>query len=93
MHVVPTHHARRRLQTRSIQPEVIDLLLEFGASAHDHRGGEVVYFDRAGRRRLRRSSPDIYRRQSKALNAYAVLSGDGALITVGWRYRRLLRHS
>jgi hypothetical protein len=90
MQLAATRHAIRRLQSRSIRPEVIDLLLEFGAYTHDHRGGEVIYFDKAGRARLHRSAPDSYRRHFKGLNAYAVLSGDGALITAGWRYRRVL---
>ena len=91
MDLALTEHARQRLQSRSISPAVIDLLMDFGASTHDHRGAEVVCFNKAARARLRRAAPDAYRRLSKELNAYAIVSGDGALITAGWRRGHLVK--
>lgn len=37
-----TLHALARMQQRGIPERVIDLLLAFGESEHDHRGGELL---------------------------------------------------
>lgn len=87
-----TRHAERRLQGRAIRPEVIDLLLDFGTSSLGHHGAEIVFFDKASRDRLRRAEPASYRRYERGLNAYAVVSDNGALITAGWRRRGLRAH-
>ena len=72
-----TAHARARMQQRGIPPRAIEALLDDGRSAPAGRGCEVLFFDKAagGRKRFAR--------------AYAVLGRDGAVITVGHRYRRL----
>jgi hypothetical protein len=33
-----TSHARVRMQQRGIPPAALDVLLEYGREAHDHRG-------------------------------------------------------
>jgi hypothetical protein len=91
--VVPavTRHARARMQQRGIGPEALECLLEFGREAFDHRGHAVVlYFDKKARRRLARAEPG--RKDLERLSRmYAVLSGGGAVITVGHRSRRIAR--
>jgi hypothetical protein len=48
--------------------------------------------DHAARTRLlREEGPAALRRYHEKLNAYAVESADGAVVTVGYRYRKLLR--
>lgn len=39
------------MQQRAIRADAIERLLEFGRVAFDHRGGVVLYFDKAARRR------------------------------------------
>lgn len=47
-----TEHAAVQIQQRGIPPLVVDLLLQFGRREHDHRGAEIVYFDRNSRSRI-----------------------------------------
>lgn len=88
-----TTHARVRLCQRGIPGEVVECLLDFGHEEHDHhRGAVVVYFDHRSRKRLQRVvGPDAYRRLEPHFDAYAVLGGDGSVITVGHRTRRINR--
>ena len=74
-----THHARTRMQQRGIPTAEIEALLDYGRSTPAGRGCEVLFFDRASGqgRRFRRT--------------YAVLGRDGAVLTVGHRYRRIPR--
>jgi len=74
-----TAHARARMQQRGIPPAAIEALLDDGRSAPAGRGCEVLFFDKAARKggRFRRT--------------YAVLVSDGAVVTVGHRYRRVPR--
>ena len=74
-----TPHARVRMQQRDIRAAALDALLEHGAARHLHfRGREIVFFDKKARvaERLKRT--------------YAIV-GDGVVITVGHRYRRIPR--
>ena len=48
-----TEHARSRLQQRGIPALVLDCLLAYGRKVHDHRGGEVIFFDHHSRAQLR----------------------------------------
>ncbi len=86
-----SQHARVRMQQRGIPPRAVELLLEHGAVQHDHRGGRLLYFDKASRRRISR---EVGRAAAAGMerffNAYAVMS-HGEVLTVGWRYRRIRR--
>ncbi len=75
-----TDHARARMRQRGIPAAVVDDLLAYGRSEHDHRGGTIVYFDRNARAYAGRNS-----------RAYLVIGQDGAVVTVGHRYRRIVR--
>ena len=46
-----TTHARVRMQQRGIPPAALDVLLEYGKEAHDHRGCRIVRFDKRSRKR------------------------------------------
>ena len=87
---VLTGHARTRLQQRGIAPEALDCLLEYGREAFDHRGGVILYLDKAARRRIAREEGGRLR-AGKRLDLYAVLGDDGRVRTVGHRYRRIPR--
>lgn len=88
-----THHAIARMQQRAVRPEIVVYLLDFGRCEYHHYGAQLYYLDRRGRERVRRvAGSDAYRRMEHALDAYAVVSGDGELITVGHRYKRINHH-
>ena len=73
-----TRHARTRMQQRGIAPEALEELFEHGREVFDHHGhATILYFDKAAR--LGRAT------------LYAVVSGDGQVVTVGHRYRRFGR--
>jgi len=85
-----TSHAIVRSQQRCLPPLVIDWLHHFGREQHDGCGATILYFDKRARRSLERSvGREPVRRMKEWLNAYAVVSNDGKLVTVGHRYRRL----
>jgi hypothetical protein len=86
-----TEHARARMQQRGISPAAIEILLSYGRSSHDHRGCEVVYFDKPARERLAKHNPAAAREAERFSRAYAVLGSNGVVVTVGHRYRRLKR--
>jgi len=70
----------------------LDCLLQYGHKVHDHRGGEIFYFDHQSRERLRRQAgPDQFKTMESKLDAYAVISCDGAVLTVGHRTKRINR--
>lgn len=88
-----TEHARSRLQQRGIPALVLDCLLTYGRKLHDHRGGEVIFFDRESRSQLRRERGDaVFKRLETKLDTYAILGGDGCVVTVGHRTKRINRH-
>lgn len=85
-------HAQARMQQRGIRPEALDLLLDYGRERHVHdRGREIVFFDKAARQRLAKANPELAREAGRLCRTYAILAGDGGVITVGHRYRRLPR--
>jgi hypothetical protein len=88
-----TDHARARLQQRGIPESVLESLLDFGREVHDHHGSAIVYFDHRARGLLLRAfGRDTYKRLESHLDAYAVVAGDGSVVTVGHRTRRISRH-
>jgi hypothetical protein len=84
-----TTHARVRMQQRGIPPVALDVLLDYGREAHDHRGCRIVRFDKRSRKRAERELGDrLYRSVERYFNAYAVVGSDDAVLTVGHRRRR-----
>lgn len=93
MYAELTQHAQARMQQRGIPAEIIEQLVGFGRVTHDHRGGRIVWFDRASRMRLQREyGRSFYRSVEKHLDAYAVLDREGRVVTVGHRFRRIWQH-
>ena len=89
-----TAHARARMQQRGIRPGVLEALLDFGSARHLHfRGMEVVFFDKKAKKRLAKASPVAAREAEKFIRTYAIVGADGAVITVGHRFRRMRQSS
>lgn len=89
-----THHAVRRAQQRAISATVLELLLDYGDRFVAGSGAEVVRIGQHGRAELARELPPAtWREHSRKLQtAYAVVAANGAVVTVGHRFRRLERH-
>ena len=88
-----TKHARSRLQQRGISEPILDCLLAYGRTVHDHRGSEILFFDHHSRTQLRREKGDaVFKQLESKLGTYAVLAGDGSVVTVGHRTKRINRH-
>ena len=86
-------HAQVRMQQRGINEAMLDRLLEYGKVAHDHHGSEIVFFNKPARARLRRQvGLHEFRSLERYLNAYAVIAGDGEVVTVGRRWKRVQRY-
>jgi hypothetical protein len=79
------------MQQRGIRAQALEALLDFGRTAHVDRGCEIVFFDKAARARMVRRSPAVAKEAQRLRRTYAILGGEGMVITVGHRYRRILR--
>jgi len=91
--VTLTDHASVRLQQRGIPVPILGWLLAHGRKIHDHHGSKIVFFDHGARERFRREHGGrAYRRFERKLDAYAVVTTDGVVLTVGRRTKRLNRH-
>ena len=87
-----TPHARVRMQQRGIRRNALDALLDFGVERHVRSGGrEIVFLDKKARARLARNSPEGARAAEQLKGAYAIVDGNGIVITVGHRFRRIPR--
>lgn len=86
-----TTHAAVRCQQRGVSPFVIDLLLRFGRREHDHRGAEIVFFDRRAKKEVESYTGGSIGKLSEQMDSYAVVS-DGCVLTVGVRYKKINRH-
>ena len=86
-----TTHAKVRMQQRAIPSSIVNLLLDYGERAPAGHGGEIFYFGKRGRQRVRRSKgPAICRRLEGHWSTYVVVA-DGQVVTCGKRYRRIRR--
>lgn len=93
MNIHMTKHADIRQQQRSIPPLILEWLTSYGTISHDHRGAEIRYFDKRSRKALAKAVGDeVVSRLSALLDTYAVVSGSGAVITVGHRFKRVKGH-
>lgn len=85
-----TNHASARVRQRGIRRDVLQTLLSCGTVSH--RGGRVFFMDKAARAlAMDEIGPERYGRISDKLNAYAVVSNDGHVVTVAKRLKRLKR--
>jgi len=85
-----TDHARTRMQQRGIRVEAIEALLDYGRASPAGEGCELVFFDKDARARLW-CNPALAREAERLCRTFAVLGRDGAVVTVGHRYRRVPR--
>ena len=86
-----THHARVRMQQRGIPAAAVDALLHYGAVRPAGGGRDIVFFDKRSRTRLAREGVLAGAAADRACKSYAIVESNGAVITVGHRYRRIPR--
>jgi hypothetical protein len=79
------------MQQRAISAEALERLLDFGTVRHLARDKEIVFFDKKAKQRLARSDRALAREAERLVRTYAVLGGNGIVVTVGHRYRRIQR--
>ena len=85
-------HAAVRMQQRGVRSELLQHLLHYGRRSYDHLGGQIVLFDERALNRLSRSEPvETVQLARDHRDVYAVVSGDGCVVTVGHRFKRVLR--
>jgi hypothetical protein len=88
-----TRHAQKRMQQRGINLQAIDYVLTYGREIHDHHGSCIVWLDKRCREKIGHAEGNkVIRSLHKHLNAYVVVDSDGWIITVGHRYKRVVRH-
>ena len=87
-----TIHAQQRMQQRGIPRQAIDYVLTYGRVSHDHHGGCVIWLDKRSKARIgQEEGQQVVRQLDKHLNAYVVTDSNGTVVTVGHRYRRVIR--
>ena len=88
-----TQHAAIRMKQRGIKEQTLDCLYRFGSKIHDSRGCIIVFFDKQSRKRLKETTNSAMPRPMESqMNAYAVVSLHGEVLTVGHRIKRINRH-
>ncbi|MXR36113.1 hypothetical protein [Craterilacuibacter sinensis] len=88
-----SNHALTQMKQRAITGSTIHYLIEWGRKAYDHKGAVIRYFDKTRRIQLRKHVGASHVKQlENQLNAYVVVSTSGQIITVGHRYKRILRN-
>lgn len=87
-----TRHGDARSQQRALPPLAQSLLLDHGSRMRRH-GADVVFLDKAARKRLRHAvgGDRGLHMLEPWLNSYVVVSDDGRIITAARRTRRLRR--
>lgn len=88
-----SNHAVAQMRQRAISETTVDYLVEWGRKVYDHRGAVIHYFDKSTRAQLLKHVGEQQAKQiERQLDAYAVVSTKGEVITVGHRYKRINRH-
>lgn len=90
LNVPLTHHAAKRMQQRGIPERVLPLLFEYGEEEYDHHGTVLLFFNKRARQRMAKVVSHVeLKGLPRALNAYAALDKNGAILTVGHRTQRI----
>lgn len=89
-----THHARKRCRQRALPAEVIDLLISLGDEFRSVRRGRIKAFVNKFTRKefLQEIKNRGLRLRENWCDAYLVVSPSGAVITAGYRYKKIHNH-
>jgi hypothetical protein len=87
-----TRHAHARVRQRAVPPIVLDWLIAYGSRVPAGKGIECIFLDKKGRRRLQHDlGAWAYARLEPKFDTYAIVANDGAIVTTGYRTRRINR--
>jgi hypothetical protein len=79
-------HASLRSQQRSISPDIIDAVIDFGKERHAGGGCfSYAFTDRTWRRFVEAVGPTA-RRLERARSAYVIVAENGLVVTAAWRH-------
>jgi hypothetical protein len=79
-------HATLRSQQRSMSPDIIDAVIDFGRERHAGSGCfSYAFTDRTWRRFVEAMGPAA-RRLERARSAYVIVGEDGLVVTAAWRH-------
>ena len=93
MNVTVSHHAQIRMQQRAITADMLESLLDFGQVKFNGQGTEILTFPKKVVKHLKKElNHKVFMKIERHLNLYAIMSSDGALITTGYRTKRLKGH-
>jgi len=85
-----TTHATTRMQQRGIGLKAIDALCTFGSEQADHHGANILFLGKRDLMKIQRvESASLYRLLCEK-PIYAI-EKNGVIITVGHRYKKILR--
>lgn len=88
-----TQHAAVRMQQRGIREKTLDCLLKFGSKIRRDRGCFMMFFDKQARNRIQKLvDSKLYIFLQSQFDAYAIVSANGEVLTVGHRFKRINRH-
>lgn len=77
-------HAALRSQQRSMSPDIIDAVIDFGQERHASGGCySYAFTDRTWRRFVEQMGSDA-RRLQRARNAYVIVAENGLVVTTAW---------
>jgi len=85
-----TRHAEARLQQRAIPPILVELLERHGSEIRSG-GADLLFFDKAAQKRLKRYLGRSFRFFERYLDAYVVINDQGSVVTAGHRSKRVNR--
>lgn len=88
-----TQHATIRMQQRGIREKTLDCLLKYGSKMHSDRGCFIMFFNKQARKRLQKiADSNLYKYLQSQLDAYAIVTAQGEVLTVGHRFKRINRN-
>lgn len=90
---VITQHAVIRMQQRGIKEKTLNCLIKFGSKIRRDRGCFMMFFDKQARNRLQKLvDSNLYIFLLSQIDAYAIVSASGEVLTVGHRFKKITRH-
>lgn len=79
-----SRHAALRSQQRSMSPDIIDAVIDFGQERHAGGGCfSYAFTDRTWRRFVEQIGSDA-RRLERARSAYVIVAENGLVVTTAW---------
>lgn len=81
-----SRHAALRSKQRSMSPDIIDTVIDFGQERHAGGGCySYAFTDRTWRRFVEQMGSNV-RRLERARNAYVVVAENGIVVTTAWMH-------